>query len=170
MSHEVQHTYFLIRDGNVLVRVLARPGGSVCESDAEFFDVRTGVQLKAIHPPLNSEELERAHQLTEAHGAAIIKSGTTMLVSPLFDSSKIVSILDIKQRRLDSVVADSVLDQLRAVCGVLQRFLDIAEKAQDEERFWLSQQVLTLLGKFSGRELAELEEIADWFTTRPKKG
>jgi len=152
------------------VRVSGRQGRSREDREARFFDVRTGVELKEIHPPLTQDELERGYLLNDEHAKAIMKSGTTMLVSPLLDPSKVVSILDIRQRRLDSVVADSILDQLRVVCRLLERFLDAAQKAEEEERYWLSQQVLTLLGKFSGRELAELEEIVDWFTSRPRKG
>ena len=154
----------------ILVRVPIRQDEGPGESEARFFDVRTGVQLKGIHPPFTPEELERGHRLTEEHAHAIIKSGNTMMVSPLFDASKVVSILDMKQRKLDSVVADSILDQLQVVCGILSKFLQIAREAQEEERFWLSQQVLTALRKFSGRELEQLEEIMDWFTSRPRKG
>jgi hypothetical protein len=78
--------------------------------------------------------------------------------------------LDIKQRRLDSVVADSILDQLRVVRDLLHDFLSVATQANSEERFWLSQQVLSLLRKFSGRELAEMEEIVQWFKRRPRRG
>lgn len=152
------------------MRVPVRNDESVTESEPQFFDVRTGVQLKGIHPPFTPEELERGHRLTEEHARSIMKSGNTMLVSPLFDASKVVSILDMRQRKLDSVVADSILDQLEVVCAILSRFLQIAREAEEEERFWLSQQVLTSLRKFSGRELAELEEIMDWFVSRPKKG
>jgi hypothetical protein len=52
---------------------------------------------------------------------------------------------------------------------VLHEFLDAADHAQKEERFWLAQQVLTLVRKFSGRELAELEGIVEWFKRRPPK-
>ena len=48
-------------------------------------------------------------------------------------------------------------------------FLDAADHAQKEERFWLAQQVLTLVRKFSGRELAELEGIVEWLKRRPPK-
>jgi hypothetical protein len=170
MSQVGQYDYYLIREEMVLVRVPGQQGDSLAAREPQFFDVRTGVQLKGIHPPYSPEELERGHRLTEEHAHSIIKSGNTMLVSPLFDASTVVSILDMRQRKLDSVVADSILDQLQVVCGILSRFLQIAREAEEEERFWLSQQVLTSLRKFSGRELAELEEIMDWFASRPKKG
>jgi hypothetical protein len=51
----------------------------------------------------------------------------------------------------------------------LNEFLHVADGAQSEERFWLSQQALALVRKFSGRELAEFEEIVDWFKNRPKR-
>ena len=38
-----------------------------------------------------------------------------------------------------------------------------------EERFWLSQQALSLIRKFSGRELSELEEIVEWLKRQPKE-
>lgn len=135
----------------------------------EFFDVRTGVQLKEIHPELQGGELDRGYAILEDHAAAIRKSGTSVLAGPSVDLSKVVSILEAKQRKLDSVVADSILDQLQVIRDVLDGFLSVSRTAGEEERFWLSQQLLSILRKFSGRELAELEEIVDWFRRRPKK-
>ena len=80
-----------------------------------------------------------------------------------------VTILEARQRKLDAVVADSIFDQLRILTNVLHEFLDAADHSQKEERFWLAQQVLTLVRKFSGRELAELEGIVEWFKRRPPK-
>jgi hypothetical protein len=159
----------LIRDATILVRL---PRGYRTANDAcvaEFFDVRTGVQLREIHPALQDVELDRGHILPEEFAAAILKSGTPIMAGPSTDQSKVVNILDMKQRRLDSIVADSILDQIRAINAVLRDFLNVADEAQVEERFWLSQQALTLVRKFSGRELAELEEIVDWFRNRPAK-
>jgi hypothetical protein len=85
------------------------------------------------------------------------------------DFSKVVSILEVKQRRLDYVVADSILGQVRVIRDLLDQFLKLAENVNDEERFWLSQQVLSLLSKFTGRELEELEEMVNWMRTRPRK-
>lgn len=169
MTEEDHHDFILIRDGTVLARVPHERGDAENQFPVEFFDVRTGVQLKEIHPSFQREELARGYQLSEAQAGMIIKSGIPILADPSVDFSKVVSILEVKQRKLDSVVADSIFDQLRVIKGILQDFLTIASTAQEEERFWLSQQLLPLLRKFSGRELAELEETIEWFRGRPKK-
>ncbi len=164
-----EYDHYLIRDATVLVRI---PGG-LCEASepgaVKFFDVRTGMQLKEIHPPLRSVDLTRGHLIPEAFAMSILRAGSPLGADPTRDSSKVVPILEIRQRKLDSVVADSVLYQVRVLRDLLQEVLDVAESAQPEERFWLSQQLLTLIGKFSGRELSELEEILQWFTQRPRK-
>ncbi|MEW6533860.1 MAG: hypothetical protein AB1473_23730 [Thermodesulfobacteriota bacterium] len=161
--------HFLIRDSSILVRVLrkARQAGDVRE--AELYDVRTGVQVREIYPSLDVQELLRAHPISAASAQVIMKSGAPAGADPAVDLSKVINILEIKQRRLDSVVADSVLDQLRVIIGLLQEYVEAAESAQPEEKLWLSQQLLSVLQKFSGRELAELREIVDWFNSRPKK-
>ena len=159
----------MIRDAGVLVQIPHQAWKSGDLDRAQFFDVRTGVQMKEIHPPLQSSELERGYLLSMDSAEAIIDSGVAGWVGPSKDFSKVVSILDVRQRRLDTVVADSVLDQLRTIVTILQDFLKIAEDAQREEKLWLSQQVLTLIGKFSGREMEELEEITEWFKTKPRK-
>jgi hypothetical protein len=89
------------------------------------------------------------------------------LTTPTVDLSKVVNILEIRQRKLDAIVADSIIDQVRVIANLLHDFLTVADLAQKEERFWLSQQVLTLVRKFSGRELAELEDIVEWFKSGP---
>jgi hypothetical protein len=167
METEEQYDHILIRDATVLVRF---PKG-IRDSDraSEFFDVRTGVQLREIHPSLQPVELDRGCLLSKEAASAILRSGAPIMIDPSADSSKVVTILEAKQRKLDSIVADSIIDQLRVMTLLLQEILDAASAAQKEERFWLAQQVLPLIRKFSGRELAELEEIVDWFKERPTK-
>ncbi|MFH1115541.1 MAG: hypothetical protein V1792_16660 [Pseudomonadota bacterium] len=169
MSTEDHFDYFLIRDAAVLVRIRRGYGHADKENPPQFFDVRTGVQIRDIYPSLQAVELERGHVLPEDFAGAILKSGAPISPDRSVDLSKVVSIVDIKQRRLDSIVADSILDQIRVITTILREFLNVADGARPEERFWLSQQALAVVRKFSGRELAELEEIADWFKSRPKK-
>lgn len=158
--------YILIRDFCILVRI-PRNRKEQEGIEAEFFDVRTGVQLPAIHPELNSAELCRGYRISDRAAAMIVKAGQTILGLPTADLSNVVSILDVKQRKLDSVVADSILDQARKICDLLHNFLQAADRANTEERLWLSQQALTLVRKFSGRELEELENVVEWLSTRP---
>ena len=167
MKTEDRYDHILIRDATVLVRF--PKGIRDSESGSEFFDVRTGVQLREIHPSLQSVELDRGYLLSEEVASAILRSGAPVMINPSVDLSKVVTILEAKQRKLDSIVADSIIDQLRVMTLLLQEILDAANAAQKEERFWLAQQILPLIRKFSGRELAELEEIVDWFKERPRK-
>lgn len=162
--------YLLVRDGTILVRLYAAivAGGAV-PSNADYFDVRAGVQLKEIHPPLHQLDIERATRLSEEDASSLVALSADGAAGAAGEFVKVVSLLEVKQRRLDSVVADSILDQVRRIKEVLQTFLNAASRARDEERFWLAQQVLPLLGKFSGRELTELEELAEWFRKRPGK-
>ncbi|MEJ2716241.1 MAG: hypothetical protein P8182_03750 [Deltaproteobacteria bacterium] len=169
MTEEDRYDFILIRDGTILARVSHERGDEENQFTVELFDVRTGVQLREIHPSFQRDELDRGYLLSEVQASAIIKSGIPVLVNPSVDFSKVVSILDVKQRKLDSVVADSILDQLRVIKDILHDVLAIASAAQEEERFWLSQRLLPLLRKFSGRELAELEETIEWFRGRTKK-
>jgi hypothetical protein len=168
MGNSEEYDHILIREASILVRL---PRG-VRELDGdvspEFYDVRTGVALKNIYPELQAIDLHRGHLLAaeDAHG---ILRWTCSADEAGLVFSKVVNILDIKQRRLDSVVADSILDQLRVISDLLKEFLNAAEKAQREERFWLSQQVLGLVRKFSGRELSELQDTVEWFKNRYKK-
>jgi|GEM_PF-491656 len=169
MDSADQYDHILIRDATVLVRV-PRGYRRICgETRAEFFDVKTGVQLRQIYPDLQEIELDRGYLVSEQSAGAILKAGMAVALPPSVDSSKVVTILEVKQRKLDSVVADSILDQLAVIAELLNEYRSVAEAAQREERFWLSQQVLTLVRKFSGRELAELREIVDWFKSRPHK-
>ncbi len=169
MDKDILYDHFLIRESTIMVRIARGAGGSADSAAPEFFDVRTGVQLREIHPPFHSRDLEHAHKLSKKYGEAIIRSGTFGLIDYSLDISKVVSILEVKQRRLDYVVADSILGQVRVIRDLLDEFLKLAEHVNDEERFWLSQQVLSLLSKFTGRELEELEEMVNWMRTRPSK-
>lgn len=167
MATEDDFDYMLIRDATILLRV---PRG--CrdpEAPAQFFDVRTGVQLRQIYPELQQMELARGYPVSRETAAVILKSGAPLAVEEGVDPSKVVTILEVKQRRLDAVVADSILDQLRVISDLLVEILKVADSAHKEERFWLSQQLLTLVRRFSGRELSELEEMVEWFKRRPHK-
>jgi len=169
MSTADEYDYVLIRDATILVRVCRGLAATEPEVPPEFFDVRTGVQLRQIYPAFHIDELQRGYVLPDGHAGAILKGGAPISGGPSIDPSKVVTILEARQRKLDAVVADSVFDQLRALTNVLHKFLDAADHSQKEERFWLAQQVLTLVRKFSGRELAELEGIVEWYKTRPPK-
>ena len=169
MEAETSYDHILIRDAAILVRVPKGCREAAGEIAAELFDVRTGVQLKQIHPALQDMELRRGYLLSEEAARAILKAGTTVVLDGPADLSKVVTILDVKQRKLDAVVADSILDQVRVISDLLREFLEAADAAKKEERFWLSQQVLGLVRRFSGRELSELEELVEWFKSRPRK-
>jgi hypothetical protein len=164
MSDNEQYDHILIREGTVIVRVPIGVRDLPDDFTPEFFDVRTGVQLKGIYPSLQTIELHRGHLLSEMAAESLLRYRTGAGAK-----SKVVTMLEVKQRKLDSVVADSILDQLHIIVNILQKFLHAAENAHVEEKLWLSQQVLALVRKFSGRELAELEEIVDWFNSRPRK-
>lgn len=169
MSATDEFDYVLIREATVLVRVPRNTAKTGAEVLPEFFDVRTGVQLRRIYPDFHPDELQRGYVLPDGHAGAILKGGTPLSGGPSVDPSKVVTILEVRQRKLDAVVADSIFDQLRILTNVLQEFLNAADHAQKEEKFWLAQQLLTLLGKFSGREIAELEGIIEWFKSRSPK-
>lgn len=168
MTDSDEYDHILIREASILVRVPRGVRDLDGDVAPEFYDVRTGVPLKHIYPELQAIELHRGHLLgaEEAHGILRWNFAADESCS---DLNKVVNILDIKQRRLDSVVADSILDQLRVISDILKEFLNAAENAQREERFWLSQQVLGLVRKFSGRELSELQGTVEWFKNRYKK-
>ncbi|MGO9570132.1 MAG: hypothetical protein ACLP5H_21595 [Desulfomonilaceae bacterium] len=169
MSTADDYDYVLIREATILVRVRRGAEETNPEVLPEFFDVRTGVQLRQIYPAFQADELQRGYTLPDGHAGAILKGGTPISSGPSIDPSKVVTILEARQRKLDAIVADSIFDQLRILTNVLHEFLDAADHAQKEERFWLAQQVVTLVRKFSGRELAELEGIVEWFKRRPPK-
>ncbi len=169
MEAETSYDHILIRDAAILVRVPKGCREAGGENAPELFDVRTGVQLRQIHPSLQDAELRRGYLLSEESALAILKAGTTVVLGAPADLSKVVTILDMKQRKLDAVVADSILDQVRLIAELLEEFLDAADNAKKEERFWLSQQVLGLVRRFSGRELSELEKLVEWFKSKPPK-
>ncbi len=155
--------HILIRDRSVMVRVPKGVRDLTDEVSPKFFDVRTGVQLKAIFPELQGIELRRGRLVPPVDAAVLLRSSTDPR------DFKIVDLMDVKQRKLDTVVADSILDQLRIVRRVLDDLLKVADKAGPEERHWLAQQTLTLVRKFSGRELEEFESIVEWFNSKPGK-
>lgn len=169
MNEEEQYDHVLIRDGAILARIPCAVRGIEEDAAPEFFDVRTGVQLRQIHPPFHASELARGTRLPMKAVAVILGEGARFGVDGSVDISKVISILDVKQRKLDSVVADSVLDQLRLISDLLREFLGVADSADREERFWMSQQVLTLVRKFSGRELEELRDTVAWLQSRRNK-
>ncbi|MCX5861878.1 MAG: hypothetical protein WCG29_04905 [Desulfomonile sp.] len=169
MDSKGSYDHILIRDATVLVRVPKGTRRVISGGHPEVFDVRTGVQLREIYPDLQEIELHRGYLMSEESAESVLRSGTPISLDPALDLSKVVTILEIKQRKLDSVVAESILDQVRIIADLLQQFLAVADISQKEEKFWLSQQILTLIRKFSGRELAELEEIVEWFKKRPSK-
>jgi hypothetical protein len=164
-----QHEYVLIREAKVLARVDHGKNREQNGLAPELFDVRTGVQLREIYPPFDVTEVERGYKISKEYAALIFAGGVPFGAELDSNRSKIVDITDIRQRRLDSVVADSIFDQLRVISELLNKLLQAAENSSKEERFWLSQQVLSLMRKFSGRELSELEEILDWLNRSPKK-
>jgi hypothetical protein len=166
MDIEATYDHILIREATILARV-ARGGGELhLRTLPRFYDVRTGVELREIYPALQESELKRGFPISEKSAACVIRAGLPIGAGPDVDYSKVVTILELKQRKLDGIVADSVLDQVRLIVELLERFLEVAENAHKEERFWLSQQVLTLVRKFTGRELSELQEIVEWFQDR----
>ncbi|HMK36670.1 MAG TPA: hypothetical protein VK463_16470 [Desulfomonilaceae bacterium] len=164
-----EYDHILIREATILVRVPEGTRELLEDRAAEFFDVRTGVQIPRIYPDLQAVELHRGYLLPKNHAAALIRSGAALDGNPSMDAAKVITILEVQQRKLDSVVADSILDQLRITVNLLQEFLSLADTAQKEERFWLSQQILGLIRKFTGRELSEIEEIVAWFRSTRKK-
>ncbi len=166
---EDQHEYLLIRDAKVLVRIDLGNHKAQNKLAPELFDVRTGVQLRQIYPPFDATEIERGYKLSKEYAAVIIGRGVPFGAELDAGHSNIVDITEVRQRKLDSIVADSIFDQLRVVSDLLNKLLQAAEDSPKEERFWLSQQVLSLVRKFSGRELSELEEIVDWLKRSPKK-
>ncbi len=169
MQEQDKHNHLLIRDGAVLLRIQRDEEDRFRLETAEFFDVRTGVKLKTLLPELKETELRRAYKLTDESAWAIIKAGAATGAEPTVDLSKVVSILDVKQRRLDNVVADSILYQIEVIRDLLDQFLQVAKNARNEDRFWMSQQVLALLEKFSGREMAELEDLIEWMRSHSRK-
>ena len=169
MNASKQYHYFLIREATILVKTRVQPHSTNSDFYFELFDVRTGTRLKDIYPPFETSELRKAFKLSEDTAAVILKNENVSTNGDVNQTTKVVTIVEARQRKLDSIVADSIIDQVQVISKLLQDFLCVAQKAPKEERFWLSQQVLTLVRKFSGRELAELQEIVDWFKTLPRR-
>ena len=169
MQDENRYDYLLIRDGAVLLRIQRGEGDDFVLETAEFYDVRTGTKVKQLIPELKESELRGAYRLSDHSAAAIVKSGVATGAEPAVDLSKVVSILEVKQRRLDNVVADSILYQIEVIRDLLNQFLQVAENACKEDRFYMSQRVLALVEKFSGREMAELEELTEWMRSHSRK-
>jgi hypothetical protein len=169
MSTEEQYDYVLIRDAAILVRIRRLPADAPEETGVDLFDVRTGVQLRCIHPTFQLSELDRGYPVSEECASAVIAGGVPAGIEAGINLSKVVSILGVKQRRLDAVVADSILDQVRVVSDLLNEFLQVADAAEREERLWMSQQILSLVRKFSGRELEELRSLLEWLRAGRKK-
>ncbi len=164
-----QYEYVLIREAKVLARIDRGKKQGQNRLAPELFDVRTGVQLREIYPPFEPTEVERGYRISKEYAALIFAGGVPFGAELDANRSNVVDITDIRQRRLDSVVADSIFDQLRVISELLNKFLQAAENSSKVERFWLSQQVLSLMRKFSGRELRELEEIVDWLKRNSNK-
>ncbi len=146
-----------------MVKTCEEQDAEPSETSFELYDVRSGSHLKDIYPPFEATELKRGFRLSEETAVLILRNEC---LSPNKDHggvAKVVTIVEARQRKLDAVVADSIIDQASVIGFLLQDFMNVARKATREERFWLSQQVLTIVRKFSGRELAELQEILDWF-------
>ena len=163
MDVSKHYNFYLIREGAILVKTLEEENAEPSEISFELYDVRSGAHLKDIYPPFEVPELKRGFRLSEETAALILRNEC---LSPNKDHNcvaKVVTIVEARQRKLDAVVADSIIDQVNVIALLLQDFMSVAHKATREERFWLSQQVLTFVRKFSGRELAELQEILDWF-------
>lgn len=163
MTDQVKSDHIIIREGAVIVRIIHEEDASTDEQFLEFYDVRTGVRLRKIYPPLQQVELEKGCRISADAACVIIRTSNPANELELSESSKVVTILEARQRKLDSVVADSILDQARLISNILRDFIDVADHCHKEERLWLSQQILSTVRKISGRELSEIQEIVEWF-------
>jgi hypothetical protein len=152
--------HILIREGTIIVRLPKGVRQLAKDLPIKLFDVRSGVELPGIYPNPQEIELKRGYLLSDRDATAILNYRAAS------KKSKVVTILEAKQRKLDTVVADSILDQLKLIIETLGEFSEIADNAAPEQRLWLSQQVLPLLPKISGREISDLKDIVDWFKTR----
>ncbi|MGD9817077.1 MAG: hypothetical protein AB7V04_00095 [Desulfomonilaceae bacterium] len=167
MTNQSKSDHILIREGSIIVRLLQSESE---EPTLEFYDFKTGVRLKKIYPPLKPVELEKGCRITLEAACAIIKNLCFSDDPETSESGKVVTILEARQRKLDSVVADSILDQARIIANILRDYVELADHCNKEERFWLSQQILTTVRKISGRELSEIQEIVEWFNNiQPRK-
>lgn len=163
MTEQTKNDHVLIREGAVIVRVISSSDNSANGLTYEFYDVRTGVRLRKIFPPLQQVELEKGCRITAEAASILMKSSRFNSDCDPSEASKVITILEARQRKLDSVVADSILDQARLIVNILKDFVDVADHCHKEERLWLSQQILSTVRKISGRELSEIQEIVEWF-------
>ncbi len=163
MTEQTKNDHVLIREGAVIVRVISSSDNSADGLTYEFYDVRTGVRLRKIFPPLQQVELEKGCRITAEAASILMKSSRFNSDCDSSEASKVITILEARQRKLDSVVADSILDQARLIANILKDFVDVADHCHKEERLWLSQQILSTVRKISGRELSEIQEIVEWF-------
>ncbi len=167
MDVRKHYEFILIRDNAVLVRKEKGLFPEDPDFTADLFDVRTGSPMREIHPPVSAHDLDRGRPISRESASVIIKSGTATWIGPDVDISKVVNILDIRQRRLDAIVADSILDQLGVITELLQGFVEVAATSSGERRLWISQHILPIIRKFSGRELEELQETLEWLRRHP---
>lgn len=163
MTDQTKCDHILIREGSILVRIMHSGDELADEQSIEFYDVRTGVRLRKIYPPLQPVELQKGARISHEAACVIIRTKAFTNENDLSESSKVVTILEARQRKLDSVVADSILDQARLISNILRDFLEVSDHCRKEERLWLSQQILSTVRKISGRELSEIQEIVEWF-------
>ncbi len=163
MTENMKKDHILIRDGSVLARIVRSEDESSNDRAIEFYDVRTGVRLRKIFPPFKEVELERGCHITAEAACVLMKSTAFNTGNESSDASKVVTILEARQRKLDAVVADSILDQVRFIADMLKEYVDVADHCSKDERLWLSQQILSTVRKISGRELSEIQEIVEWF-------
>ena len=163
MTDDRKKDHILIREGAVIVRLIHSEDESPGTKTVEFYDVRTGVRLRKIFPPLQEVELERGCHITPEAACILMKCSSFREDDESSEISKVVTILEARQRKLDGVVADSILDQARFISAILREYVDVADNCSKEERLWLSQQILSTVRKISGRELAEIQEIVEWF-------
>ena len=169
MDVSKHYNFYLIREGTVLVKTSETEGSDPSDISFELYDVRSGAHLKDTYPPFEATELKRGFRLSGETAALILRNEYLGSNKDHNNVAKVVTIVEARQRKLDAIVADSIIDQVNVITSLLQDFMNVARKATREERFWLSQQVLTFVRKFSGRELAELQEILDWFKELHKR-
>lgn len=163
MTENIKKDHILIRDGAVIVRIIHSEDERSNDRTIEYYDVRTGVRLRKIFPPLQEVELERGCHITPDAASVLMKSSSFIREDDSTGVTKVVTILEARQRKLDGVVADSILDQARFISNMLREYVDVADQCTKEERLWLSQQILSTVRKISGRELTEIQEIVEWF-------
>ncbi len=125
--------YVLIREATILVRVPQGIGGW-CGNPPGVLRRKDRGSVEGNLPAFQVDELQRGYVLPDGHAGAILKGGTPITGGPSVDPSKVVTLLEARQRKLDAVVADSIFDQLRILTNVLQEFLDAADHAQKKKK------------------------------------